>query len=101
MIEVKEDVLILDGDTEQSAPKMYVVILHNDDYTAMDFVVRILMTVFGHPPKEAEALMLHVHHHGHAICGRFSYDIALSKIALVHSLARGEQYPLRCSLKAE
>ena len=82
-------------------PKMYSVILHNDDYTSMEFVVKILMTIFHHNQPEAEKIMMSVHQMGHGLCGTYPYDIALTKKKRVHEQAQAEQFPLKCSLQAE
>jgi ATP-dependent Clp protease adaptor protein ClpS len=82
-------------------PTLYKVILHNDDYTTMDFVVRVLETVFQKSPAEAFRLMMQVHTEGLAICGVYAYEIAETKVASVHDLAREEGFPLRASLEEE
>ncbi|MBQ9356683.1 MAG: ATP-dependent Clp protease adaptor ClpS [Prevotella sp.] len=82
-------------------PHRYVVIIHNDDFTTMEFVVRVLMEVFFKERAEAEALMLSVHHTGKAIVGVYSYDVALSKIQRATSMAREEGYPLRLTCEPE
>ncbi|MCK4835611.1 MAG: ATP-dependent Clp protease adaptor ClpS [Candidatus Aminicenantes bacterium] len=76
---------------------MYRVILHNDDYTSMDFVVEILVTVFDKPPAQATFIMLDVHKKGKGVCGVFIRDIAVTKANQVHQLAKENQFPLRCS----
>lgn len=80
-------------------PKMFKVLLINDDYTTMDFVVAILETVFRKSPPEAVRVMLQVHKRGHGICGIYSRQIAESKIKMVHDKARAEGYPLRCTME--
>ena len=80
-------------------PKMFKVLLINDDYTTMDFVVAILETVFKKSPAEAVRVMLQVHQRGHGVCGIFSRQIAESKIKIVHDKAREEGYPLRCTME--
>ncbi len=101
MNETIESQLITGHDAELSPPRMYTVLLHNDDYTPMDFVVHILTTIFHHPSERAEELMLSVHNRGQAVCGHYLYDIAMSKIGVVQTLAKAEQYPLRCTLDAD
>ncbi len=86
-------------DQEIREPKLYRVLLHNDDYTTMDFVIEILVTVFRKPAAEATKIMLDVHQKGKGICGVFTYDIAASKVALVHHRARKREFPLKCSLE--
>jgi ATP-dependent Clp protease adaptor protein ClpS len=78
-------------------PKMYKVLLHNDDYTTMDFVVMILETVFHKSPSEATQIMLNVHHKGVGICGLYTFDIAQTKVTTVIAIARQHEYPLQCS----
>jgi ATP-dependent Clp protease adaptor protein ClpS len=80
-------------------PKMFKVLLINDDYTTMDFVVAILETVFKKSPAEAVRVMLQVHQRGHGICGIYSRQIAESKIKIVHDKARDEGFPLRCTME--
>lgn len=78
---------------------MYRVILHNDHYTTMDFVVEVLISVFHKPAAEATRIMLDVHRKGKGICGVYTYDIASSKVSLVHSMAKDREFPLRCSME--
>jgi ATP-dependent Clp protease adaptor protein ClpS len=80
-------------------PKMFKVLLVNDDYTTMDFVVSILETVFRKSPAEAVRIMLQVHKRGAGLCGIYSKQIAEAKIQLVHEKARAEGYPLRCTME--
>ena len=80
-------------------PKLYRVILHNDDYTTMDFVIEILIVVFHKPAAEATRIMLDVHKNGKGFCGVYTYDIATTKIDRVHQLARRREFPLKCSLE--
>lgn len=80
-------------------PNLYRVILHNDHYTTMNFVVEVLIAVFHMPAAEATRIMLDVHRKGRGLCGIFTYDIAVTKIDQVHRLARKNEFPLRCSLE--
>ena len=80
-------------------PKLYRVILHNDDYTTMDFVIQILISIFHKPAAEATRIMLDVHKKGKGICGVYYYDIAATKAAQVHTLAHQREFPLKCSLE--
>lgn len=82
--------------TKLKKPRMYRVIMYNDDYTSMEFVVEILITVFNKPAAEATKIMLDVHKRGAGVCGVYTYDIAVTKINQVHRLAKGNQFPLRC-----
>jgi ATP-dependent Clp protease adaptor protein ClpS len=83
-------------DTRIKKPKMYRVILFNDDYTSMDFVVNILMAIFDKPAAEATKIMLDVHKKGQGTCGVYTYDIAVTKIKQVHYEAQNQGFPLRC-----
>jgi ATP-dependent Clp protease adaptor protein ClpS len=90
--EVKDDV---------REPPMYRVLLHNDDYTTMEFVVEILMLVFKKTPEEAVRIMLNVHHKGVGMCGVYTYEVSETKVNTVHSLARENGFPLKCSMEKE
>ncbi len=82
-------------------PPLYKVLLHNDDYTTMEFVVEILMHVFNKSPGSATRIMLDVHKKGIGVCGVYSYEIAETKVDRVHYLAREHGFPLRCSMERE
>jgi len=80
-------------------PKRYKVVLHNDDYTTMEFVVWILMHVFHHDETAATTIMLHVHRNGSGVAGEYAQQIAETRIAQVESLAREHEFPLRCTME--
>jgi ATP-dependent Clp protease adaptor protein ClpS len=82
-------------------PSLYKVLLHNDDFTTMEFVVEILMSVFGKSPEDATRIMLNVHKRGIGLCGVYTYEIAETKVDRVHYLAREHGFPLRCSMEKE
>lgn len=84
---------------ELRPPQPYRVILHNDHYTTMEFVVDILVQVFHKPAAEARRIMLDVHRCGQGQCGVYSYDVARTKVARVLDLARRQEFPLRCTLE--
>ena len=86
---------------ETRLPPRYRVLLHNDDYTTMEFVVEVLEGIFGKSPAEAFRIMLHVHENGRGVCGAYPHEIAETKVALVHERARGRCFPLRASLEEE
>lgn len=86
-----------ENDVSLDEPAMFRVILHNDHYTAMDFVVEVLMRVFQKPAAEATKIMLDIHHRGYGLCGVYIYDIAVTKTSLVHAMAKNRGFPLRCS----
>jgi ATP-dependent Clp protease adaptor protein ClpS len=80
-------------------PPMYKVLLHNDDYTTMEFVVEILQKVFHKSPAEATHIMLSVHKSGMGVCGVYMAEIAETKVEMVHHLARKSGFPLKCSME--
>ena len=82
-------------------PKLFKVVLHNDDYTTMEFVVQVLESVFLKTPAEAFRIMMQVHVDGQGLCGLYPFDIAETKVATVHDLARERGFPLRASLEEE
>ncbi|MCL2457498.1 MAG: ATP-dependent Clp protease adapter ClpS [Desulfobulbus sp.] len=82
-------------------PPLFKVLLHNDDYTTMDFVVMILQTVFHKNTDEATRIMLSVHHQGVAIAGIYTREIGEAKVEIVHRMAKKNQFPLRCSLEQD
>ncbi|MBF0467076.1 MAG: ATP-dependent Clp protease adapter ClpS [Nitrospirae bacterium] len=82
-------------------PSLYKVILLNDNYTTMDFVVYVLRHIFNKPTDEATRLMLNVHRQGSAVCGIYTKDIAETKIATVHDLAMQHGFPLKCTMEQE
>ena len=82
-------------------PRLYRVLLHNDDYTTMEFVVWILQNVFHHDETTATRIMLHVHKNGVGVAGIYSHEIAEVRATRVETLAREHEYPLRCSIEAE
>ena len=73
--------------------------MYNDHYTTMDFVVQVLENIFHKPPAEATQIMMNVHKKGIGVCGIFSYDVAESKVAQVHMMAKQNQFPLKCSME--
>jgi ATP-dependent Clp protease adaptor protein ClpS len=82
-------------------PKQYKVILLNDDYTTMEFVVHVLETIFMKTPSEAVQVMLQVHKHGKGVAGVFTKQIAEAKIEIVHKRAQVEGFPLKCVMEEE
>ncbi len=82
-------------------PRLYKVILHNDNYTTMEFVVALLEHVFHHSEASAQAIMLHIHRSGIGIAGVFTYEIAETKVAQVMELAQKAEFPLQCTLEPE
>lgn len=84
---------------EVDEPDMYKVVLHNDHYTTKDFVVEVIQKVFHKPVIEATKIMLHVHKSGKGVAGVYTFDIAHTKTAQVHQLAREREFPLKCSVE--
>lgn len=80
-------------------PHQFCVVLHNDDFTTMEFVVMILQTIFRKTAAEAEDLMMRVHREGKAIAGIYSYDIAKTKALQATDMARAENYPLKLTVE--
>ena len=80
-------------------PRQYKVVLLNDDFTPMEFVVEILVGVFVLPPAKAVEVMLAVHQQGSGVAGVYTRDIAETKIVMAHELAAREQHPLRCTME--
>jgi ATP-dependent Clp protease adaptor protein ClpS len=85
--------------TQAKKPNMYRVLLLNDDYTPMEFVISILQSFFNKNSEEATQIMLHVHHNGVGECGVFTYEIAETKVAQVMDHARKNQHPLQCIME--
>ncbi len=86
---------------EVTEPHMYKVLLLNDDYTTMEFVVEVLIFVFNKSTEEAVNIMLNVHRKGIGICGIYIYEVAESKMGKVHVLARENNFPLKCTMEKE
>jgi ATP-dependent Clp protease adaptor protein ClpS len=98
--ELEEDVVSETRD-EIDEPSMYKVILHNDDYTTMEFVVEILMLVFKKTPEEAVKIMLNVHQKGIGICGVYPFEVSETKVKTVDALAKENGFPLKCTMERE
>lgn len=87
--------------TKTKKPSMYKVLMLNDDYTPMEFVVHVLERFFGKSHEDAVRVMLHVHHRGVGICGVFTYEVAETKVNQVMDLARQHQHPLQCTIEKD
>ncbi|HEX9791019.1 MAG TPA: ATP-dependent Clp protease adapter ClpS [Kiloniellales bacterium] len=87
--------------TKPKTPSLYKVLMLNDDYTPMEFVVHVLEKFFGKNRSDATRIMLHVHQRGVGICGVFTYEVAESKVSAVIDYARKHQHPLQCTLEKE
>ena len=88
-------------ETRLARPRMWRVLVHNDDYTTREFVVDVLRTVFRHSESEAVRVMLHVHYNGVGVAGVYTREVAETKIAIVESLAKEREYPLRLTMEPE
>ncbi|HQR73205.1 MAG TPA: ATP-dependent Clp protease adaptor ClpS [Sulfurovum sp.] len=91
----------LEFDLRLEEPKMYRVLLHNDDYTSMDFVVEILTSIFHKSYMQAEQIMLHIHETGKAICGVYTFEIAQTKTQQVRQRAKQNEFPLLATLEED
>jgi ATP-dependent Clp protease adaptor protein ClpS len=87
--------------TEPRTPSMYKVMLMNDDYTPMDFVVHVLTKFFRKSEIEATEIMLHVHHKGFGVAGVYSKEVAETKVTQVNSYSQKSQFPLKCIMEKE
>lgn len=99
-IEQDSDVLT-ESETKLEKPKMYKVILHNDDFTTMDFVVFILKTVFMRSDIEAFTIMFQVHNEGIGVAGVYSFEVATMKAEKAMNLSKAHEYPLLCTVEEE
>ena len=93
--------VVLDERVKTKKPSLYRVLMLNDDYTPMEFVVMVLQRYFGHNSESAQRIMLHVHQRGVGICGVFTYEIAETKAAQVMNFARQNEHPLQLQLEKE
>lgn len=91
----------LENDLELEEPKKYKVLLLNDDFSTMEFVMEILTKVFRKTPEESEKIMLDVHNNGKSICGIYTREIALTKVSQVKTLARKANFPLKAIAQEE
>ena len=86
---------------EIKEPRMYKVLLLNDDYSSMEFVIKVLMQIFHHSFEKATEIMLSVHEKGKGLCGVYAYEIAETKVSQVRKMAKEEKFPLRAIMEAE
>jgi ATP-dependent Clp protease adaptor protein ClpS len=85
--------------TRPKRPDLFRVLLLNDDYTPMEFVVHVIMRFFNRTEEDATRIMLHVHHHGVGECGVYTYEVAETKVTQVMAYARDNQHPLQCVME--
>ncbi len=95
----RDDGVVTDTERKLKPPPMYKVLLHNDDYTTMEFVVQVLQSVFHRSHAEATQIMLHVHKTGMGVAGVYTHEVAETKVAIVDAMARQHEYPLRCTME--
>ena len=93
--------LVLEKEPKTKKPTLYRVLMLNDDYTPMEFVVIVLQRFFGHDLEAAQKIMLHVHQRGIGVCGIYSYEIAEAKVNQVTQFARQNEHPLQLQLEQE
>ena len=93
--------LVLKTRPKTQKPSMYKVLLLNDDYTPMEFVVHVLESIFKKNRQEATDIMLHVHRRGVGVCGVFTFEVAETKVAQVMDFARANEQPLQCTMEKE
>jgi ATP-dependent Clp protease adaptor protein ClpS len=93
--------VVTESQKQVKKPPLYKVLLHNDDYTTMEFVVAVLQTVFHKSEADAIHIMLAVHQQGVGVAGVFTYEIAEAKVQKVTELARAKEFPLLCTLEEE
>ena len=97
----EEQGVVSDVSEDTEEPPMYKVLLHNDDYTTMEFVVHILMAVFHKSLEESTAIMLNVHRRGIGFCGLYPYEVAETKVETVHARAKEAGFPLQCTMEVD
>lgn len=97
--DIKETLIVEEVRPKLKRPPLYQVILHNDDFTPMDFVVELLKKFFFMVEENAIQVMTQVHHSGKAVCGIYTRDIAETKVALVNDCAKSSGYPLLCTME--
>lgn len=96
-----KDIAVQEIEHDLQPPPLYRVVLNNDDYTPMDFVVHILENIFNMERSIATRIMLDVHTNGRGVCGLFSREVAETKVAYVNDYARENQHPLLCTMEKE
>jgi ATP-dependent Clp protease adaptor protein ClpS len=97
----RDDAVVTESKPKLKKPPLYKVLLHNDDYTTMDFVVFILRTVFQRSETDSVRIMLNVHNQGVGVAGVYTYEIAETKVSKVVSLAREHEFPLLASMEPD
>ena len=96
-----EEEVAAESEESVKEPPLYRVLLHNDDFTTMEFVVHVLQTVFQKSDSEAVRVMLQVHNRGVGVAGRYTFEVAEMKVERVTQMARDSEYPLLCTMEEE
>ncbi len=96
-----EELITSEKEEDVIEPPMYKVLIHNDNYTSMEFVVEVLIYLFHKRVEEATRIMLNVHKQGVGICGTYPFEVAETKVDTVHLFAREKGFPLKCSMEKE
>jgi ATP-dependent Clp protease adaptor protein ClpS len=96
-----ESAIATENEEKVERPRMYNVLLHNDDYTTMEFVVMVLSQIFHHSEEDAVRIMLHVHHKGVGVAGTYSYEVAETRADKTMQMAREHEFSLRCTVEPE
>jgi ATP-dependent Clp protease adaptor protein ClpS len=94
-----DSAIATENEQKVERPKLYSVLLHNDDYTTMEFVTMVLTQVFHLSEDEAVRIMLHVHHKGHGVAGTYSFEVAETRADKTMQMAREHEFPLRCTVE--
>jgi len=99
MLPQSAELPVAESEEKTEEPPLFRVLLHNDDYTTMDFVVQVLQTVFNMPPDRAIQVMLNVHVKGIGVAGVYTYEVAEMKVAKTTAMAREQEFPLLCTIE--
>jgi ATP-dependent Clp protease adaptor protein ClpS len=91
--------VVTESEKQVKLPPMYKVLLHNDDYTTMEFVVQVLQSVFHKSAADATQIMLHVHRNGLGVAGVYTHEVAETKVTVVDAMAREHEFPLKCTVE--
>ncbi len=94
-----EEAPVAESEEKTEEPPLFKVLLHNDDYTTMDFVVHVLQTIFNMPEDQAIQVMLNVHVKGIGVAGIYTYEVAEMKVAKTTAMAREQEFPLLCTME--
>ncbi len=99
MLPQREELPVAESEEKTEEPPLFKVLLHNDDYTTMDFVVHVLESIFNMPEDQAIQVMLNVHVKGIGIAGVYTYEVAEMKVAKTTAVAREQEFPLLCTME--